>query len=90
MLNNIRGIIASGRLDELVTIISDLANSLAFDLNAEIVDGDVEVFDYKNELKSPTWCKRISARLVAQYSKDVMRKKAQSIDALFSDLAVAT
>lgn len=89
MLNNMKGIIASGRLAELVEIIDKLAKSLAFDLNAEIVDEDAEAFDYKNELKSPTWCKRISARLVAQYSKDVMRKKAEPIGALCSDLSVA-
>jgi len=89
MLNNMKGIIASGRLEELVGIIGDLAKSLAFDLNAEITDGDTEVFDHKNELKSPTWCKKMSARLVAQYSKDVMRKKAEPIGDLCSGLSVA-
>ena len=89
MLNNMKGIIASGRLDELVETISILAKSLAYDLNAEIVDEDAEAFDYKNELKSPTWCKKISARLVAQYCKDVMRKKADPIVALCSDLSIA-
>lgn len=87
MLNNMKGILTSGRLAELVEIIGDLAKSLAFDLNAEIVDEDA--FDYKNELKSPTWCKKISARLVAQYSKDVSRKKAESIGTLCSGLSVA-
>ncbi len=89
MLNNLKGIVASGRLAELVEIIGVLAQSLAFDLNAEIVGEDAEAFDYKNELKSPTWCKKISARLVAQYSKDVMRKKAEPIGDLCSDLSVA-
>ena len=87
MLNNMKGILASGRLVELVEIISVLAKSLALDLNAEIVDEDA--FEYKNELKSPTWCKKISARLVAQYSKDVLRKKAESIGTLCTDLSVA-
>jgi hypothetical protein len=81
-----KGILTSGQLVKLVEIIGVLAKSLAFDLNAEIVDEDA--FDYKNELKSPTWCKKISARLVAQYSKDVMRKKAESIRTLCSDLSV--
>ena len=71
-----------GRLAELVEIFGSLVKSLAFDLNAEIVGEGAETFDYKNELKSPTWCKKISARLVAQYSKDVMRKKAEPL-ALF-------
>lgn len=87
MLNNMKGILISGRLAELGKIIGDLAKSLAFDLNAEIVDEDV--FNYKNELKSPTWCKKISARLVAQYSKDVMRKKAEPIETLCAGLSAA-
>jgi len=89
MLNNMKGIHSSGRLAELVEIITDLAKSLAFDLNAEIVDEDEEMFDYKNELKSPSWCKKISAKLISQYSKDVLRKKADPIDALCSDLSTA-
>jgi len=88
MLKNMKGILTSGRLLELVEIFGSLAKSLAFDLNAEIAGEDAETFDYKNELKSPTWCKKISARLVAQYSKDVMRKKAESIGALCSGLSV--
>lgn len=89
MLSNMKGIIRSGRVPELVKIIRALAKSLALDLNAEIVGEGAEAFDYKNELKSPTWCKKISARLVAQYSKDVMRKKAEPIDALCFGLSVA-
>jgi hypothetical protein len=70
MLMNMKGIFSSGRLSELVELFGSLAKSLAVDLNAEIVGEDTESFDYKNELKSPTWCKKISARLVAQYSKE--------------------
>ena len=89
MLKNMKGILTTGRLAELVELFGGLAKSLAFDLNAEIVGEDAETFDYKNELKSPTWCKKISARLVAQYSKDVMRKKAEPIGTLCSGLSVA-
>jgi len=89
MLMNMKGIFSSGRLSELVELFGSLAQSLAVDLNAEIVGEDAESFDYKNELKSPAWCKKISARLVAQYSKDVMRKKAEPISALCTDLSVA-
>jgi hypothetical protein len=89
MLMNMKGIFSSGRLSELVELFGSLAKSLAVDLNAEIVGEDAESFDYKNELKSPAWCKKISARLVAQYSKDVMRKKAEPISALCTDLSVA-
>lgn len=87
MLQNMERIRASGRLTELVDIFTNLATSLAYDLNAEIVGEEGEVFDYKNELKSPTWCKKCSAKLVAQYSKDVIRKKADSIQMLCADLA---
>jgi hypothetical protein len=88
MLNNMQGIITSGRQAELVNIIGLLSKSLAFDLNAEIVDEDAEAFDYKNELKSPAWCKKISARLVAQYSKDVIRNKADPIGTLCSEFSI--
>lgn len=89
MLNNMEGIISSGRLSELTDIIESLARSLAYDLNAEIEVDESDVFDYKNELKSPTWCKKISARLIAQYSKDVVRKKAEPLDVLCLSLSEA-
>jgi hypothetical protein len=89
MLKNMQGILASKRLAELTDLFGNLAKSLALDLNAEIVGADVGPFDYKNELKSPTWCKKISARLVAQYSKDVVRKKAEPIGDLCAGLSVA-
>lgn len=89
MLNNMSGIIAAGRIPELKALFGSLAALLALDLNAEVVvDGD-ESFDYKNELKSSTWCKKVAARLVAQYAKDVKRKKATAIADLCSDLSVA-
>jgi hypothetical protein len=89
MLQNMEKILSSGKSPELLDIFTDLAKSLAFDLNAEIVSEEGESFDYKNELKSPTWCKKISAKLVAQYSKDVMRKKAKPIEVLCANLAAA-
>lgn len=89
VLQNMDKIIASDILDELLNIFDILARSLALDLSAEVVGDEGETFDYKNELKSPTWCKKMSAKLVAQYSKDVLRKKAESIDVLCAKLAVA-
>lgn len=89
MLQNMANIIASGKLTELLAIFDSLAKSLALDLNAEVVSDEGEIFDYKNELKSPTWCKRLSAKLIAQYSKDVMRKKADPISVLCAELAAA-
>ncbi len=89
MLRNMEKIIISKRLPEVVTIFRALAESLAYDLNAEIVAEEGDIFDYKNELKSPTWCKRTSAKLVAQYSKDVARKKAKPINKICAALAKA-
>ena len=91
MMDNMQGIIDAGQLPELIEVISILAKSLALDLNAEIVDEieQTETFDYKNELKSPSWCKKVSARLIAQYSKDVVRKKAEPIETLCKDFSVA-
>jgi hypothetical protein len=90
MLNNMDKIVAAGRLADVVKIFGDLADSLALDLNAEVVADETEVFDYKNELKSPNWCKKVSARLIAQYSKDVKRKKTAPIGALCSELSSIT
>lgn len=87
MLNNMNGILSADRMVDFTSIIDKLARSLAIDLNAEVVDD--EEFDYKKELKSPNWCRKILKRLVAQYKKDVVRKKADAIADLCSDLSVA-
>ncbi|MEI6644297.1 MAG: hypothetical protein WCL10_19985, partial [Novosphingobium sp.] len=58
---------------------SSLALSAANDLSAEISDLDDEQFDYKKELKSAKWCKAMAARILAQYKKDVGRKKADPV-----------
>jgi len=89
MLDNMKWILASGRTTELTEMFGGLAKSLAYDLNAEIVGEQAVAFDYKNELKSPNWCKKVSARLIAQYSKDVMRKKADPIGDLCASLSVS-
>ena len=87
MMNNMKGILSADRVANFTDTIEELARSLALDLNAEIVDDNE--FDYKNELKSPSWCRKTSAKLVAQYKKDVLRKKADAIADLCSDLSVA-
>lgn len=89
MLQNMGKIYPSKKLPEMLEIFGSLAQSLALDLNAEIVGEEGVPFDYKNELKSPTWCKKMSAKLIAQYAKDVMRKKADPIAVLCADLAAA-
>lgn len=87
MLRRLGDVVVSGDLPKLVTIVAGLAKSIALDLNAEVSDAEGEGFDYKNDLKSPSWCKRMTARLVAQYNKDVLRKRAQSIDKLCAELS---
>lgn len=89
MLRNMKGIISSGQTEDLACNFGKLAVAIALDLNAEIVGGDGDVFDYKNELKSPNWCKRVVARLVSQYSKDVIRQKAEPISEIFLCLSKA-
>ena len=88
-LQNMEKIISSNKLQALRAVFENLSKSLALDLNAEVVGDTTDNFDYKNELKSPSWCKKMAAKLVAQYSKDVMRKKADSIAVLCADLAPA-
>lgn len=85
-LGSIGAILSSGKLSELEKVFSGLAGSLALDLNAEAESEEEGGFDYKNDLKSPVWCKKISARLIAQYGKDVKRKKADSVENLVSGL----
>jgi hypothetical protein len=74
------------KVSQFVAVFAELAKATANDLNAEIAGEDDETFDYKNELKSAKWCRQTAARLLAQYKKDVQRKKAESIESLFSDL----
>ncbi len=87
MLQNIEHVLVSKELPNLLKVIGELATSLAFDLNAELVVDEGGAFDYKDELKSPSWCKKMAAKLVAQYSKDVLRKKADPIGVLCAALS---
>jgi hypothetical protein len=88
-LSSFRKLIETNRLDDFVGIASGIAKTTAQDLNAEILPELAKPeFDYKAQLKSPTWCKAVGAKLVAQYRKDVARKKAESIDALLSGLGL--
>ena len=88
-LQSFRKLIESNRLDDFVAIVAAIAETTAQDLNAEIVaEFQKPDFDYKAQLKSPTWCKAIGAKLLAQYRKDVDRKKADSIDTLLAGLGL--
>lgn len=89
VMSRLDTVAASGHLDKFVAAFADLAASAANDLNAEVasVDDD-DHFDYKNDLKSAKWCKQIAARILAQYKKDVQRKKAEPVSALFKSFLV--
>ena len=86
VMANLGTVITTGNLPRFVEAFSGLAKAAANDLNAEIAADDDEHFDHKNELKSAKWCKQTSARLLAQYKKDVQRRKADPIDQLFAGM----
>lgn len=86
ILNSLDKISNGGHLDELVDGFSKLAENAAIDLNAEVAPEDDEYFDYKNDLKSPKWCRAMSAKLLAQHKKDVKRDKADSVAKAFAKL----
>ncbi len=88
VMANLGTVVTTGNLPRFVEAFSGLAKAAANDLNAEIAADDDEHFDHKNELKSAKWCKQTSARLLAQYKKDVQRKKADPIDQLFANMLI--
>lgn len=85
ILSNLDLVVSSGKLGKFVAAFKDLAVAAANDLNAEMPTEDDDYFDYKNELKSSKWCRQISAKLLAGYKKDVQRKKADPIKAIFAE-----
>lgn len=88
-LASFQKLIATKRLDDFVVICAGIAKTTAQDLNAEIVaEMQDPNFDYKAQLKSLTWCKSTGSKLLAQYRKDVTRKKADAIDTLLAGLGL--
>lgn len=84
-LTDPRKLFAEGKVDAFVTIFSGIASTTVDDLNAEIGELIEEgKFDYKRDLKSPTWCKTMTVKLVSAYKKDVKRKRVDPIADLFS------
>lgn len=68
---------------------SGLAIAAANDLNAEVAAEEEEQegnFDYKRQLKSPKWCRAVAGRVLAQFKKDVARKKAEPISKIFDGM----
>lgn len=88
-LTSFKKLIEANRLPNFTKIVSDIAETTALDLNADInpLLSD-PTFDYKAQLKSPKWCREMGAKLVAQYRKDVTRKKADAVDDLLSGLGL--
>ena len=86
VIDNLDTVVTNGKLEKFIEAFIGLATAAANDLNAEIATDDDEHFDYKNELKSSKWCKQTAVRLLAQYKKDVQRKKAESISVMFKDI----
>lgn len=88
VLNNIKLVVDSGKLDEFLAVFKALANTTVSDLNAEVEDlrENEEGFDYKRDLKSQKWCKTMCNKLRAAYNKDVKRKKADPISVLVAGL----
>lgn len=78
-----RQLILAGKLEAFLEMFVGLAATTVDDINAEIEDlSEEDNFDYKRDLKSPTWCRAICTKIKAAYSKDVKRKRAQPIAAL--------
>ncbi len=86
VLENLDQVVKTGNLQRFAEAFAGLALSAATDLNAEVPNDDDEHFDYKNELKSAKWCKATAAKLLAQYKKDVIRKKADPIAKVFAGI----
>ena len=88
VLDNLDMVVENGRFEEFVEAFSELAVAVANDLNAEVTAVDEVVFDHKTDLKSPKWCRGIEARILAQYKKDVARKRAEPIAKQFAAMLV--
>ena len=86
VMSNLDAVAAGGKLPDFVAAFAGLAAAAANDLNAEIASDDDEHFDYKNDLKSSKWCRQTAARMLAQYKKDVSRKRADPISKIFKDM----
>ncbi len=86
LLRSLDVIVSEGKIDKLADGFTVLAENTAIDLNAEIAPEEDEYFDYKNDLKSQKWCKTMSAKLLAQYKKDIRRDKAESVVEIFEEV----
>ena len=89
LFESFENIIEKDELDDLMEIIEEIAGTAADDLNAEYETAKEEPdFDYKSELKSPSWCRATVERLKSQYKKDVKRKRAKPISELLEPFSI--
>lgn len=86
IMDNLDKVVVAGKTQEFVDAFAELAVAVANDLNAEIAEDDDEIFDHKTHLKSKKWCEATEARVLAQFKKDVARKKADPISVQFASL----
>lgn len=88
VMSNLELVVSNGNLKEFCIAFSNLATAVSHDLNAEVMsdNSDDDYFDYKNSLKSAKWRDNVAKRLLAQYNKDVLRKKADPIEKIFNGI----
>lgn len=88
-LQSLKQIIECNQIATFCQVFSDIAKTTINDLNAEIAEqAEAAPFDYKTDLKSPNWSRTMAAKLKASYRKDVIRKKANSVDTLLGGLTI--
>lgn len=85
IFNDPKALFANGKIADFIDVFVGIAATTVDDLNAEVVELlEAGNFDHKRDLKSPTWCKTMTGKLVSAYKKDVKRKRVQPIDELFA------
>lgn len=86
IFNDPKVLFANGRINDFVDVFVGIATTTVDDLNAEVVElVEADRFDHKRDLKSPTWCKNMTGKLISAYKKDVKRKRVKPIDELFAN-----
>ena len=86
IFNDPQSLFDTGKIGKFIDVFASIATTTVDDLNAEVVElVEAGNFDHKRDLKSPTWCKTMTGKLVSAYKKDVKRKRVQPIDELFAD-----
>jgi hypothetical protein len=86
LLQQPKNLFTNDKIDAFMDAFSGISGTTVDDLNAEVGELIEEGnFDHKRDLKSPTWCKTMTGRLVSAYKKDVKRKRVEPIADLFAE-----